>query len=147
MESILSQYASKTKLAGFRKGKAPKDLVQKMFLQEIRKDTLESLVPKALESELKDTGVRMVSVPIIEDAGYGEDETLTAKVSFEVLPEFRSSGIQEDPSDAGERPMSRKRTLTGLSENYRKGRSNTCLRTEEVSSTEITSSWKYRAAI
>jgi len=37
-ESILTDYAAKAKLAGFRKGKAPRDLVRRMFAAEIRKD-------------------------------------------------------------------------------------------------------------
>jgi trigger factor len=87
-DKILTEYASKAKLAGFRKGKAPRDLVQRMFLAEIQKDVVDSLVPKALGEELKAGGLRPVSVPVIMDAHFEEDRTLHARVAFEVLPEF-----------------------------------------------------------
>jgi trigger factor len=87
-EKILAGIASKAKLAGFRMGKAPKDLVQRMFFAEIQKDVVDSLVPKALNEELKASGLRPVSVPVILDAHFEENRTLHARVAFEVLPEF-----------------------------------------------------------
>jgi trigger factor len=87
-DKILTEFASKAKLAGFRIGKAPRDLVQRMFLAEIQKDVVDSLVPKAFEEELKASGLRPVSVPVILDAHFEEDRTLHSRVAFEVLPEF-----------------------------------------------------------
>jgi trigger factor len=87
-DKILTEFASKAKLAGFRMGKAPRDLVQRMFLAEIQKDVVDSLVPKAFEEELKASGLRPVSVPVILDAHFEEDRTLHSRVAFEVLPEF-----------------------------------------------------------
>ncbi|MCJ7643752.1 MAG: trigger factor [Candidatus Aminicenantes bacterium] len=87
-DKILAEYASKAKLAGFRKGKAPRDLVQRMFFAEIQKDVVDALVPKALGEELKAGGLRPVSVPVILDAHFEEDRTLRVRVAFEVLPEF-----------------------------------------------------------
>ena len=87
-DKILTEYASKAKLAGFRKGKAPRDLVQRMFFAEIQKEAVDSLVPKALSEELKASGLRPVSVPVIIDAHFEEDRTLHSRVAFEVLPEF-----------------------------------------------------------
>jgi trigger factor len=87
-DKILAGIASKAKLAGFRMGKAPKDLVQRMFFAEIQKDVVDSLVPKALGEELKASGLRPVSIPVILDAHFEENRTLHARVAFEVLPEF-----------------------------------------------------------
>jgi trigger factor len=88
IETILTGYASKAKLAGFRQGTAPRDLVKRMFLAEIRQDAVESLVPKALEDELKATGLRPVNIPVIQEAHFEDDDMLHARVSFEVFPEF-----------------------------------------------------------
>ncbi len=91
METVLAEYAAKAKLAGFRKGKAPRDLVRGMFLDEIRKDAADALVPKAFEEEIKAAGLRPASVPVIRDAHYEDDGTLHAVVVFEVVPEFALS--------------------------------------------------------
>ncbi|HEX2695997.1 MAG TPA: trigger factor, partial [Acidobacteriota bacterium] len=58
------------------------------FLDEIRKDAADSLVPKAFEEEMKAAGLRPASVPVIRDAHYEDDGTLHAVVDFEVMPEF-----------------------------------------------------------
>ena len=87
-DKILAGIASKAKLAGFRMGKAPKDLVQRMFFAEIQKDVVDSLVPKALGEVLKASGLRPVSVPVILDAHFEEDRTLHSRVAFEILPDF-----------------------------------------------------------
>jgi trigger factor len=88
METVLAEYAAKAKLAGFRQGKAPRDLVRGMFLDEIRRDAADVLVPKAFEEEIKAAGLRPASVPAIRDAHYEDDGTLHAVVVFEVTPEF-----------------------------------------------------------
>jgi len=87
-DKILAGIASKAKLAGFRMGKAPKDLVQRMFFAEIQKDVMDSLIPKTLGEELKASGLRPVSVPVILDAHFEENRTLHARVAFDILPEF-----------------------------------------------------------
>jgi trigger factor len=88
IETILADYASKAKLPGFRKGTAPRDIVKRMFLAEIRQDAVESLIPKSLEDELKSADLRPVSVPVIQDAHFEDDQTLHARVGFDVIPDF-----------------------------------------------------------
>jgi trigger factor len=88
METILAEYAAKAKLAGFRKGKAPRELVRGMFQEEIRKDAADALVPKAFEEEIRSAGLRPASVPVIREAHYEDDGTLHAVLDFEVMPEF-----------------------------------------------------------
>jgi trigger factor len=88
IETILTATVARAKLPGFRLGKAPRDLVKRMYTAEIRQDTVESLVPKVLEEELKAADLRPVSVPVIEDAHFEEDQTLHARIAFEILPAF-----------------------------------------------------------
>ncbi len=88
METVLAEYTEKAKLAGFRKGKAPRELVRGMFLDEIRKDAADVLVPKAFEEELRAAGLRPAGVPMIRDSHYEDDGTLHAVVLFDVMPEF-----------------------------------------------------------
>ena len=85
---------------GFRKGKAPRDLVRGMFLDEIRKDAADALVPKAFEEELKAAGLRPVSVPVIQDAHYEDDGTLHARGGFRCHAGVRTPGLYGDPPRA-----------------------------------------------
>lgn len=102
-DRTVETFAGRVKLAGFRQGKAPRDMVRRLYEDEIRHEVVEHLVPLVLDEELKDTGLRPVNVPVIEDLAFDEDQALRCRVSFEVLPEFslpdwRSITVESKPA-------------------------------------------------
>jgi trigger factor len=86
---ILNQFSTRAKVQGFRPGKAPKDMIKRMFFSEIRKSLLDSLIPKALGAELKSLNLKPISTPVIKDINFQEGESLFLTVYFEVLPDFK----------------------------------------------------------
>jgi len=106
-DRTVDNFAGRVKLAGFRQGKAPRDMVRRLYEEEIREEVVEHLVPQVLDEELKDTGLRPVNVPVIEDLSFAEDQPLRCRVSFEVLPEFplpdwRSITVESRPATVEE---------------------------------------------
>ncbi len=87
-EKILGTYVKRVKLAGFRKGHAPRDMVKKLFDADIRHDVTDAIVPRIFRSELQGLRVNPVNVPVVRDLKYEEDEPLRCTVAFEVVPEF-----------------------------------------------------------
>ncbi len=87
-QRILSQFTARAKIQGFRPGKAPKDMVKRMFFSDIRQSLLDSLIPRALGKELRDLNLNPVSTPVIEDLKLEEGHPLFLRTSFEILPEF-----------------------------------------------------------
>lgn len=87
-EKILGDYTRRVKLQGFRKGRAPRDMVKNLFDQDIRHDVYDSLIPRFLEEELKLLGLNPVDVPAIRDLEHEEGGGLRCTAAFEVLPEF-----------------------------------------------------------
>ena len=87
-EKILKSYTGRVKIAGFRKGHAPRDMVRKMFDSEIRNDVYESLVPRVLSEELKALRVNPVNVPVIRELSHEDGQALKCTVAFEVMPDF-----------------------------------------------------------
>ncbi len=87
-DRILSQYAGRAKIRGFRQGKAPKDMVKQMFGPDIQKSVLDSLVPQILDEVLKSNGIRAVGVPIVKDVSCDSGQPLRFKAVVEVWPEF-----------------------------------------------------------
>ncbi len=85
---ILDDYAARVKMHGFRPGKAPRDMVKKMYASEIKEAMVNSLVPKALDAEMKKQAIIPVTTPMISDLDYKEGGSLRAKAQFEVWPEF-----------------------------------------------------------
>ena len=111
-EKIVAAYAGRVKLAGFRQGKAPRDMVRRLYDEDIRHEVVEALVPEVLEEELRGTGVKPVSVPVIEDLHFHNEEPLRCRVAFEVfpdfdLPDYRRIEIPEKPVAMGEEDVER----------------------------------------
>jgi trigger factor len=112
MEKAVTAYAGRVKLAGFRQGKAPRDMVKRLYDEEIRHDVVEALVPEVLEEELRGTGVKPVSVPVIEDLHFHDDEPLRCRVTFEVfpdfdLPDYRRIEVADKPAAVGDEDVER----------------------------------------
>jgi trigger factor len=87
-EKILGQYASKAKIPGFRPGKVPQALVKQRFYPEIKSSLIDSLVPRALSSELKAQKLNPVGTPVVSDIHFEEGQPLRFKAEFEVMPEL-----------------------------------------------------------
>ena len=100
---VLSDYANRVKLPGFRKGHAPKDMVRNLFDHDILHDVYDELIPRSLGVELKAHNLNPVNVPEIRDLKHDHGQPLRCTVAFEVLPEFdlpdyRSVQVPEHPA-------------------------------------------------
>ena len=70
-------------IPGFRKGKAPRAVVEGMYGSEVfYQDALDELAPTAFEKGYEESGLRMVGTPSISDVKVNEDKT--AAFTFEV---------------------------------------------------------------
>ena len=70
-------------IPGFRKGKAPRAVVEGMYGSEVfYQDALDELAPAAFEKGLEESGLRMVGSPSISDVKVNDDKG--ADFSFEI---------------------------------------------------------------
>jgi trigger factor len=92
-EKIARRYASSARLPGFRKGKAPSAMVRKRFAEEIRKDTIESLLREAYETVVTREKLQLVTQPHAHDVKFAEGEPLTFEIHCEVRPEITLSRV------------------------------------------------------
>jgi len=96
-DRVVSQYASRAKIKGFRPGKAPKDMIKRMYYSDIRETIINKLVPQALNKELTEKKITPVGQPVISDLHFKENESLRFKVSVEIWPKIhlpRYTGIK-----------------------------------------------------
>ncbi len=87
-EKVLDDYASRAKLDGFRRGKAPRDMVKRLFSDEIREAVIESLAPRVLRESLRAESINPVSTPVIQDLRFKTGEPFRFRAVVEVIPEF-----------------------------------------------------------
>jgi trigger factor len=82
---------AETELPGFRKGRAPRRLVEKRFGSTLRREARNQLVAQAYSKAVEDNKLRVIGDPISEDllkVELEEGKSLSFEVDIEVLPEF-----------------------------------------------------------
>ena len=78
----------RAKLPGFRPGKAPAAIIRKQFASDIRKQVLESLIPKYLHNRFEAEDLKVVGQPDITEVHLDPGEPLRFKAEFEVVPQI-----------------------------------------------------------
>jgi trigger factor len=86
-EAAYQKYRGEAKIPGFRKGKAPMDMVKRRFKDAIKKEVLEALVPQAYEDAISQTDLSPISLPRVKDIDFKEGAALKFKAEIEIKPE------------------------------------------------------------
>jgi trigger factor len=84
----LGEAQKHAKLRGFRPGRAPVSIIRKEFAGDIRKQVIESLIPKFLQKQFEAENLNVVGTPDIEDVHFHEGEPLRFTAKFEVIPQI-----------------------------------------------------------
>lgn len=83
----VAKVQQRAKLPGFRPGKAPPSIIRQHFAGDIRKQVLESLIPKYLHNRFEAEDLKVVGQPDITDVHLEAGEPLRFKAEFEVIPQ------------------------------------------------------------
>ena len=67
---LVKLYASRAKVAGFRKGKAPLNVVENKFSKEICEDTKDRLVPLFYKQALEQENINPVAIVEVKDVSF-----------------------------------------------------------------------------
>ena len=80
--------AGKYNIPGFRKGKAPRHMIEKMFGADVfHYDAINDLFPENYEAAVKEAGIEVVGGPAPEVVSMSEEEGAVLKVKVAVKPE------------------------------------------------------------
>jgi trigger factor len=99
VESQLKRLAGSIEMPGFRKGKVPRNLVDKQFGPEVKREVLTKLISDSVTEALEERGLRAVSPPSLVDVKAEENTDISVSASVEVIPEITIrdySGIEVD---------------------------------------------------
>jgi trigger factor len=83
--------AEQAQLPGFRKGKAPRQLIEKRFGPSVRSEAKDQLVAQAYQDVVKEHKLKVLGQPTSETLGGVElvpGKALSVELEVEVLPEF-----------------------------------------------------------
>ena len=86
IDSIIQEIKREATLPGFRKGKAPLDMIKARFGETARKEAIDRLIPEAYEQVLKKEALRPVMPAEIGGLTYGDEGPLSFNISIELFP-------------------------------------------------------------
>jgi len=87
-ERVVTKIRNRARIPGFRPGKAPTSMVRVRFAEEIRREVIDTLIPRHLFEQLETEGLRPVGDPSVSDVSLEPGAPLSFKAEFEVLPQF-----------------------------------------------------------
>ena len=88
VNNAFKREGKKYAIPGFRKGKAPRHMIEKMYGSDIfHYDAVNDLFPEAYEAAVKEAKIDVVGRPDAEVVSMSEDEGATLKVKVAVKPE------------------------------------------------------------
>jgi trigger factor len=109
-ENVVAQFVSRARIKGFRQGKAPKDMIKRMYYQDIRETLINNLVPPALNRKLTEEKIIPVGQPVISDLHFQESEPIRFEVTVETwpeihLPEYKSIKVSKKKVSVGKKDI------------------------------------------
>jgi trigger factor len=95
VEQTIKKYQKVARIPGFRAGKVPASIIKNRFMNDVRSEVADELIPKAFRAEVKKGGLLPVSEPRVTDFHFKEGEPLKFKAVFEILPEISVTGYKD----------------------------------------------------
>jgi trigger factor len=90
VEEIFRKNRGGISVPGFRKGKAPRKIIERMYGADVfRDDAIESISAKAYSFGLKETGLSAVDYPALSGSDIADDKTVSLTFEFPVYPEVK----------------------------------------------------------
>jgi trigger factor len=100
--SLIQKYQKLARIPGFRRGHVPASIIRQRFSEDLKSDVVEALVPRYFRKEADKQGLIPVSQPQVTDLHLKDNEPLTFKATFEVMPEIKVEGYKELRSEKPE---------------------------------------------
>ena len=91
----LLQMAKDLEIEGFRKGKAPLDIVKKRYGQNALDQTLDQLIQTTTNEVIKKNNLKLAIKPKVNVKNFGEEKGLEYIMTLELIPDFNVEDIKK----------------------------------------------------
>jgi trigger factor len=88
VEALLDEYKDKAEVPGFRRGRVPKNILERRLGSALESAAVEELIEQALTEALEKNGVKPATRARIDDLDVAPDKSIRFRASIEVIPEF-----------------------------------------------------------
>ena len=92
----IRELSKSVSVAGFRKGKVPRKIVEKRFGEDIRNESILELASEQVKSALSNNESQVVGRPVLENYSIDEEtKDYEVSVQYEIFPEFTVKDIAD----------------------------------------------------
>ncbi len=120
-EMACRQLSHQVNIPGFRRGKAPRNIIEKTLgVDYIKREALESIVPELLNRAIVDENLDVITQPEIDECDFELGSPLKLRAKFEVRPEVtlgQYTGVSVEVPEAQIPEGSLERALNSIAEN------------------------------
>ena len=107
LSKVYQEINQKTDIRGFRKGKAPKKILEQYYKKDAEIKLLQRLVPQTCNEAFKENNLKIAGEYSLEEYTLKEGEALKLNISVEVKPEitlkdYKGIKIQKKPADVSQ---------------------------------------------
>lgn len=88
-ELVVKEFQKEAALAGFRKGKAPRELIERQFTEQIREETLRRMTRQIFEQVAEERKLKPVGPFEVIKLNFDEQKGLELEAQVEVEPDFK----------------------------------------------------------
>ncbi len=106
-ERVLRSLVKEVTLPGFRKGKAPAEIVKQRFDETIRSEALKNILPQAYGHVVEKEQLEPIGDPVFSEVKEEDAGRLTFRMDIEVVPRFELEGyagvkVETEPVEVGD---------------------------------------------
>tara|TARA_B000000460_G_scaffold233102_1_gene192558 strand:- start:238 stop:1629 length:1392 start_codon:yes stop_codon:yes gene_type:complete len=94
IDEVSKIFQERAKMQGFRRGKAPINMIRQRYRDEIRENVLDQLIPLHVGNEIKARELKPIHNPMLEDVNFEPGHPLTFTAKFDVQPEVEIAGYK-----------------------------------------------------
>ncbi len=105
IDKVCRVFQQRAKMQGFRRGKAPINMIRQRYSDEIRENVLDQLIPLHVGNEIKARGLKPIHNPMLEKVDFEPEQPLTVTVKFDVQPEVEVGGYKNLAATKAVRPV------------------------------------------
>jgi trigger factor len=88
-QKAYEQYRKKIEVRGFRKGKAPLEMVKRIYGESIEHESLDTVANELYHKVAEEKNLKVIGEPALVDINYKRGEALRFKIRYEVRPEIQ----------------------------------------------------------
>jgi trigger factor len=88
-QKAYEQYRKKIEVRGFRKGKAPLEMVKRIYGESIEHESLDTVANELYRKVAEEKNLKVIGEPALVDINYKRGEALRFKIRYEVRPEIQ----------------------------------------------------------